>query len=211
MNKLTIVDGSSGEIIEDIEFSGGYNIQYASNEDSGRIQKVTKLDNAKFDENHWIKNLVYRPICYKLVRKFEELRHVKPENILFLEDTHWTPKGGKKSWIARIKLVNKEMNSVTGYEYIIETREYYMEKMTIEQVVATMYHELKHIDIDGTLIEHDIEDWSNMVATLGADWATTQATIANILGDEFVWDELRKAGKQVTIYDFIGSSNTEKG
>lgn len=204
MKKLTIVEGSSGEIIEDIEFSGGYNIQYASNEDSGRIQKVTRLDNAKFDEKHWIKNLIYRPICWKLVSKFEELKYIKPDKILFLEDINWTPTGGKKSWIARIKATNKELYSVTGYEYIIETREYYTEKMSKEQIVALMYHELRHIDSDGTLKDHDVEDWSNMVATLGKNWAETETNIADILDDEFLWDELRKDGRQVSIYDYIG-------
>jgi hypothetical protein len=41
-----------------------------------------------------------------------------------------------------------------------------------------------------------------MVATLGANWATTRANIPNILDDDFdEWDELRKAGTQISIFD----------
>lgn len=202
MRKLKVYDESTGEVLEDIEFSGGYNIQYASNEDSGRIQHVTHLDNARFDEDHWIKNLIYRPICEKLCKKFEILKHIKPSRILFLEDTYWTGSEKKISWPARVKETNKQFQAITGYYYVVETREFYTENMSREQIVALMYEQLKHIGTDGKIVDYDVRGWEDMIATLGADWSSTKANIQNILDEDFdEWEELRKIGKQVSLFD----------
>lgn len=203
MKKLTIFDKETGELVENKEFSGGYNITYTNLEDSGNLKHIRKLDNGKYDEKHWIKNYIYRPIAIKLVQKFDELDHIRPESILFIEDTEWEPKDlTKHQWVARIKQANKELESMTGYEYVMELREFYTRNMTAEQVIALIYHELRHIDLDGRIIEHDIEDWENMIATLGVDWNTTRAEIPNILSEDFnEWDELRRAGTQISIFD----------
>jgi hypothetical protein len=92
---------------------------------------------------------------------------------------------------------------MTGYEYVLETRQWYTKDMSREQMVALIFHELKHIDIDGGILHHDIEDWDCMVATLGSDWAGTRAKIADILADDFEWEELRKVGTQVSIFDNV--------
>ncbi len=74
--------------------------------------------------------------------------------------------------------------------------------MSKEQVIATVYHELRHIDTDGDIKPHDVEDWDNMVATLGKNWAETKSSIINLLDDEFPgWNELRKAGQQINIFE----------
>jgi predicted metallopeptidase len=202
--KLTVIDKSSGEVLEDIEFSGGYNIQYACNEDSGRIKHVAHLDNANFDGVKWIKTAIYRPVCKKLAEKFEELKHLKSAigAILFLEDMNWKEKSGKRSWIARISKTNNQFREMTGYHYILETRNYYIDKMSKEQIAALLYHELRHIDKNGDLVEHDIEDWSNMVATLGVDWATTMANIQDILEEDFEgWNSVIPIARQTNMFD----------
>lgn len=198
--RIKVLDENTGEVLEDIGFGGGYNIQYADNEDSGRIKKVTKLDNARFSDKHWIKNYLYRPIAERLVEKFEELGHIRPQRILFLEDTKYTKKVGKKDWIARVRATNNELCSVTGYHYIIETREDFTRDMSREQIIALIYHELRHIDTDGSLVSHDIEDWSNMVASLGVDWAATKSVIWDLLDDDFEWDKLRGT-RQVNMFE----------
>lgn len=209
MKKLIVMDKNTGDTLEDIEFSGGYNIFYTNTTDAGNIRKIRKLDNGRFGDRHWIKNLYYRPIAEKLVEKFEELKHVPVKKILFIEDMEWEKPDSlkpKKHWMARIKKATKELNAMTGYEYILETRNYFIEQMSREQVVALIYHELRHIDHWGDLVPHNIEDWSNMVATLGTDWATTKAPIKDILDDDFIaWRELDKASKQLTIYDMSSS------
>ena len=92
-----------------------------------------------------------------------------------------------------------------GYDYILETRNYFIEKMSREQIIALIYHELRYIDGSGELQPHDIEDWSNMVATLGKDWATTKAEIKNLIDDDIIWRELEPAAKQLDIFSLRAS------
>ena len=101
---LSIVDEVTGREIEKVEFSGGYNIQYTTNEDAGRIHYVTKLDNAKYMNKYWIKNESYRAIAKKLVDKFEIFKGIRPERILFIEDENYVGSEDKKpEWVMRIK------------------------------------------------------------------------------------------------------------
>ncbi|MEJ8555119.1 putative metallopeptidase [Tepidibacter sp. Z1-5] len=202
--KLIVVDKDTGEELENIDFTGGYNISLTNIHDGGNLRFIRKLDNAKYGSRHWIKNYTYRSIADKLVEKFKELEHIKTKSILFIEDMEWSLGSAKQPWMARIKKANKELESMLGYEYVLETRNYYIERMSTSQIIGLLYHELRHIDKDGDLINHDIEDWGNMVATLGKDWASTQEVIQNILDDDFMhWDEVKKAGRQVDMFETL--------
>ncbi len=201
---MKIVDRYTGEIMLSQEFDGDFQFQFTSNPDSGKIHTIGLIDNGKFGDKWWIKNYQLRPIAEKLVRKFEELKHIVPTRILFLENIVWTPSGPvpKKNWVARIGKASQWLQDTWGYGYVLEIKQYYMEQMSKEQLIATIYHELRHIDIDGLIKPHDIEDWDNMVATLGTNWVTTKAEIINILDDEFPgWNELRRTGQQRSIFD----------
>lgn len=189
MSKQIVVYEENREL-ERINFSGGYNITVANNEDGGNLKHFRRLDNGKFDDKHWIKNFIYRPIAEKLVKKFDELGHIKPGRILFIEDTEWEPRDGdKRPWQARIRKANKQLEAMTGYWYVIETRRYFTDNMSKEQVIALLYHELRHIDRNGEIIPHDVEEWSNIIATLGIDWNSRKSQIIDILElDE--WNEL---------------------
>lgn len=201
--KLQIVNDGTGEIIENIEFTGGYHIIYTNTDDMGYLRHIRKLDNAKFGDGHWIKNYAYRPIAEKLIEKFEELRHINPYSVLFLEDVEWEKPNSerpKRHWMARVSKANKQLAAMSGYGYILETRNYFIEKMSREQIIALIYHELRHIDKWGELQPHDIEDWDNMVATLGKDWATTKEEIENLINDDVIWKELESREKQLDVF-----------
>ena len=201
--KLKIVNEATGEIIEEVEFSGGYHVIYTNLHDAGNLKHIRKLDNAKFGDKHWIKNWIYRPIAEKLVKKFEEISHINPKKILFIEDMEWEKPESlkpKKHWMARISKANKQFSEMSGYAYILETRNYFIERMNREQIIALIYHELRHIDEWGDLQPHDIEDWDNMISTLGKDWATTKANIENLIDDDIIWRELEPRAKQLDIF-----------
>ncbi|TCO79112.1 putative metallopeptidase [Marinisporobacter balticus] len=201
---LKVINKENGELLEDLTFDGGYNIIFTNLSDGGNLRRIRKLDNGKFGDKHWIKNYQYRPTALRLVDKFKELNHIDPYKILFIEDMEWEPGTAKNPWIAKTKLANKEMREMLGYEYILEIRNYYIERMQREQIVALLYHELLHIDKDGSLKNHDIEDWGNLVATLGKDWATTKARIKDILDEEFeVWNQLEPVAKQLNMFTGI--------
>lgn len=199
--KEIIVKTDEGDILEQIRFSGGYNISYTNKEDNGEIKTIRKIKNARFGAKFWVKNYQYAPIARRLAAKFEELNHIHENRILFLED-QISEKKKKAEWMARIRKANADIEELTGYWYIMELKKCYLDDMSMEQVVALIYHELLHIDVDGTLRKHDIEDWSNMVATLGYDWATTRAQIPDILDDKFKdWFQLNRNGQQMNLWD----------
>lgn len=201
---IKILNLYTGEVILDREIDGDFQLQFTQNTDSGQIHRIGMIDNGRFGDKHWIKNYYFRPIAQKLVDKFDEIKHIHPQRILFLENTAWSPGKGstKKTWIARICKANQWLMETWGYHYIMELKSFFMEKMSKEQVIATVYHELRHIDTDGDIKPHDVEDWDNMVATLGKNWAETKSSIINLLDDEFPgWNELRKAGQQINIFE----------
>lgn len=199
---LKVVEVDTGNVLHDIEFTGGYDITYNKLEDGGDLKYIRTLENGKYDDKLWIKNYLYMPVAVKVIEKFEELNHITPKSILFLEDMNWEKKRGmrrKQKWIAKIAKTNKQLLAMTGYQYIMTIRNFYTKDMSDEQVVALIYHELKHIGDDGQIENHDIEDWGNMVATLGTDWATTRGMIADILAEGFEFKELRK--NQLSMFD----------
>lgn len=203
MKKLQVLNKQTGEIVEEIEFSGGYHLIYTNTDDIGYLHHIRELDNAKFGDKHWIKNWIYRPIAEKLIEKFPEIRHIKPQKILFIEDVEWEKPNSekpKKCWMARISKANKQFSAMTGYEYILETRNYFIENMSREKIIALIYHELRHIDEYGDLQPHDIEEWDNMIATLGKDWAETKAEIENLIDDDIIWKELEPRAKQLDVF-----------
>lgn len=171
--------------------------------DGNRIVQFGNIGNGSFNSKLWIKNHYYLPIAALLVEKFEELKGVQPERILFLENTEWEPKSGTKApWMAQIRKANDYLYCTWGYWYVIEFRHYFTSKMSREQVIALLYHELRHIDGNGGLKDHDIEDWDNIVATLGRDWSTTKSDILDLLDDEFPgWDNLRTRNHQMSLFE----------
>lgn len=202
--ELKVINIDTGEVLEEFKFDGGYNIVFTNLSDGGTLRTIRKLDNAKFGDKHWIKNYIYRPIAEKLVEKYSEIKHVRPKNILFIENMEWKKPNSlkpKSYWQARISMATKQFEAMTGYDYILETRNYFIEQMSREQIVALIYHELRHIDQYGDLQPHDVEDWDNMVATLGKDWAKTKAEIADLIEDDVFWKQLEPVAKQLDIFD----------
>ena len=197
-NKI-VVYNPEGEEINNIECRN-YLITY-DKDIEGNLRYIHALEAGKFDEKKWVMNYRYKPIAYQLVNKFPELQHIDPAKILFLEDTEWEPgPAAKRPWQARISKANKQLEAMTGYEYVLETRKHYTGDMQGAQLVALIYHELRHIDWDGSIIKHDIEDWSNIVATLGADWSTTIAQIPDILDDDFKgWRDMPGRVQQLSL------------
>lgn len=205
MKNIRIYDTETGDIEFDTDLADGtFQLNYIKNTDYGNLKRVGRISNGRFGDKHWIKNYIFEPIAHRLVEKFEELKHVKPSQILFLENTSWTPpkNSKKREAIAKISILNAQMQAALGYKYMIEIKGYYVEHLSKEQIVAVIYHELRHIGPEGDLLQHEIEDWDNMVATLGKDWMSLRNSIVDLLDDEFDgWYKLRRTDKQVTLFD----------
>lgn len=115
MKIVKVIDEYTGELEEEITCSGGYHIIYTNYEDAGYLKHIRKLDNGKFGDKHWIKSYIYRPIAKKLIDKFPELKHIKPNKIFFIEDMEWEkPKNNNKpQWQAKISMASKQFSAMT--------------------------------------------------------------------------------------------------
>ncbi|AGK97383.1 putative metallopeptidase [Clostridium pasteurianum] len=206
MPKIKIIDETTGEVT-DIECVG-YNLQFVESTGNGVIQKIRALNNGKYGYKHWIKNDFYRPIAQKIKdkykEKFEEFTMINLDKILFIEDTEYIGDELKRSdEIMWIKKANKQLEEVTGYKFIIESREFWVERISNEQVVALIYSCLRQIENGYKIREPDLVGWKEVIGTLGYGWETTKSEIPNLL-DGFNMNDfkmLRKADKQVGFFD----------
>lgn len=85
------------------------------------------------------------------------------------------------------------------FEYYIEFFKRNIADLSREQIIAVVYHELRHIGPDGEIVLHDIEDWANMHYKLGPRWATTKAAIPDLLAEGVDWDSIR--GPQLRLFE----------
>lgn len=197
---ITVTDLKSGEVLVK-ETVKGYQLQVVK-PNSNVIKRVGRLSNGSITDKDWIKNDMYGHIAELLVEKFVELAHINVNKILFLEDVQWELKApGKRQWMARASKANAWLTNTWGYRFVIQFRRYFTEKMSEEQLIALIYHELRHIGYYDEIIPHDIEDWSNMVATMGKDWTDANSSIIDILDDEFPgWQDF-KVPRQQKLFD----------
>lgn len=156
----------------------------------------------KVDEwnGQYVINEAYRPIAGALIKKYPEIGHIPLLSILFIDNTTGTGTSRNKRKNAQIGKIPTKWQEIikqlTGHTFI-----YYMEffrlnisEMSQEQIIALIYHELRHIDINGDLRHHDIEDWSEMVAKLGPDWHQTMRSLPNLLDDGVDWGSIQSQG-----------------
>jgi predicted metallopeptidase len=148
-------------------------------------------------------NEAYRPIARALKKKFKELEYVPVENILFVENLESKKKKNNKIIHAQIsKVPGKWLDiiyQVTGqhFEYMLEVFKENNWEMSREQIVALIYHELRHIQLVLTvngpkvdIVSHDIEDWTNMIQKLGTNWANTKGEIPDLLDANVDWESI---------------------
>lgn len=162
---------------------------------------MPELDLVKVNEwsGKWTINESYRPIAEALIAKFgKELGHIANHSILFIDDreSKAMPKGrrvyatcGKVPgiWMEVIK----QMTNYWVTHYIVFYKKN-TDMMSKEQIVSLVYHELRHIGIDGEMRPHSIEDFTEMIDKLGPNWAATKANIPNLLDESIVsWADIQ--------------------
>ena len=185
--QIIIKDLTSGEVETDITTARGYHLQVP---EDNKLLQVGNITLGQYDHKHEIVNFKYAPIAEKLKAKFEELSHIDISRILFLED--FISFAGKPprehTWVARVKKAPADVKNIWGYWHIITIRQHLVSDKSNEQIVALIYHELRHIGKFGDVIPHDIEDWSNIVETFGKDWFDgIYYKVDDILSDNFEW------------------------
>lgn len=152
-------------------------------------------------EGTYVVNEDYRPIAEALVKKYDEIKHVPVDNILFIENTTSKAKNKDKSKYAQIGKIpsrwSEALYQLTGNTliYFMEIFKQYTQYMTPAQITALVYHELRHINQFGDICAHDIEDWSIMVDRLGVGW-THNNELPDLLAEGINWDNICGLGQQ---------------
>ena len=77
-------DGSGAEPVKEFLVSDEFRIVYT--DEDGYMRIAGKISNARMGTKYWIKNLFYQPVAESLCNKFDELAHILPSQILYLED-----------------------------------------------------------------------------------------------------------------------------
>lgn len=205
MPKIKIINDKN-ETVREIDCIG-YNLQYVESTGNGQIRKILRLNNGKYDLRHWIKNQFYQPIAQKIKNRFKEkvpsFSNINIDKILFIEDTDYVGDEVKRSDdVMWIKKAPKQLKDITGYKFIIESREFWMERISNEQVIALIYSCLKRIEGDN-LVDPDVRGWKEVIGTLGYGWETTMSPVPNLLEgfDEEDFSMLKKADKQMNMFD----------
>lgn len=138
----------------------------------------------------------YRPIARALINKYPELSHIAVESILFVEDIVSVKKSKGNLVFAQISEIPERWSDVvyqtTGkpFDYLMEIYKFNIMQMTRERIIALIYHELRHIGKDGSLVDHEVNDWINMIEKLGADWNSTKGVIPDLLDEEVDWESI---------------------
>lgn len=204
MPKIKIINDRTGEVKE-IECIG-YNLQFVESNGSGQIQKIRALNNGKWGYKHWIKNDFYRPIAQKIKDKYKEsipdFSLINLDKILFIEDIDYIGDEVKRDDdVMWIKKVPKILTDFTGYKFIIESREFWMSRISNEQIVAHIYSCLRQIEDGDKLRSPDLIGWKEVIGTLGYGWETTISPIPDLL-DGFNSEDfkmLKKADRQMRL------------
>lgn len=102
----------------------------------------------------------------------------------------------------RIKKTPAQLIEYTGYKFIVESRGFWMERISNEQVVTHIYSVMRQIDGD-KLREPDLKGWKEVIGNLGYGWETALSPITNIMEgfDTEDFAMLKKADKQISLFD----------
>ncbi|HQF91967.1 MAG TPA: putative metallopeptidase [Synergistaceae bacterium] len=138
----------------------------------------------------------FRPMAEALRRKYEELRHVDPESVLFLMNRKSLGKQKKRVVLARTSKVPPKWQEVLyqlgggSYFFMVEFYEKSLEPLDQAQITALIYHELRKITPEGGVVPPDVHDWYQMIQGLGRHWFYPDATCPDLLAEGVDWKKL---------------------
>lgn len=145
----------------------------------------------------------YRSIAEALKNKFQELEHVPVDRIIFINNTETKKKVNNSIVYAQVGKVPDKYKDIiyqfTGnhFNFIIEVFKENITEMSRNQIIALIYHELRHIQLvikknssEITIVGHEVNDWFNMIDKLGLDWNSTKNDIPDLLNENINWDNL---------------------
>ena len=135
-----------------------------------------------------IVNKRIRPIAERLIEKYDELRHIDPDKILFIVN-HKSAGSKKQMTLAKTTKVPPKWIEILyqlgscSYFYMVEFYAKTTAAMDEAQLVALVYRELRRIGPEGDLLSPDVAEWYQVLMGLGRKWFYPDATCPNLLDD----------------------------
>lgn len=142
-----------------------------------------------------------RELAGRIIDRFSELSHIDEfigrENVCFV--LSYEPKSSQgRAVFADCRAVKGSYRALMDYRFIITFYEPNVQDMSENQHKILMLHELKHIQDDGKIRPHDVEDFSSILHNYGIDWNKNGQEVPDILAGE-------KGGKKETKRDKLAS------
>jgi hypothetical protein len=140
----------------------------------------------------------YRQVAERLCAKFpKELENAAQvvNNILFIRNHEDRPtyKGRPKG--AAVYVVPTKYHDIlyatTGLciDYILELYPQNWMGLTHAHITMLIYHQLRHIDREGKITLHDVEDWKEVEQKAGPDWLAVE--IPDLLAEGVTWETFK--------------------
>lgn len=138
-----------------------------------------------------------RPIADDLIKKYEELRHLDVEKILFV--VNHKSAGSKKSMtLARTARLPEKWRDILyqmgacSFTHIVEFYGKTTALLDENQMIALIYRELRRIGPEGKLVTPDVHDWWQVLMGLGRNWFYPGTICPNLLDQGVDWQVLMK-------------------
>lgn len=148
----------------------------------------------------------YIDIIVGLADKYSRyIRIQRPDKICPVVDVNWEPREQATKntlWKANIRKSPKTFRELTGYEYVLNLREYWIENWTNAQLVAAIMSQLLRIDpSDGSVLRYAEDTSSRLVATFGEGYldGTEDVQIPDLLEEDVELKGFPLASGQITM------------
>lgn len=131
------------------------------------MAKITRLMHFESDRS-------LRKLAERVIRAYpEEFGHIELDRVEFLMETTGKPSGAaavchKVSILARSAMAIRG----TGIDWVIAFFSCAAEGRSTQWMQLVMFHELLHIGTRGGLVEHDVEDFAQVLRMAGIDWTS---------------------------------------
>lgn len=111
----------------------------------------------------------YDEIAAEVIEGHKELHWLRDVSICYMSSDK--PKKGHKSIIrADCHKVQERYKDFCPFDYLVTVYEPNVEGFSDRQIGILLHHELLHINRDGSLNPHDVNEFRQIIEEYGADW-----------------------------------------
>lgn len=138
----------------------------------------------------------FKPLADELTKKYDELRHIDPDTILFIMNHKAAGKNKKRIKLASTSKVPPKWQEIIyqagglPFHFMIEFYEKSVSCLDTNQMTALIYRELRRISINGDIVAPDVHEWYQLLQGLGRHWFYPDATCPDLLADDVDWKKL---------------------